>query len=109
MLKSPQNKDPSTVSKYTIDMKGGQKVDEDSVIFTQQLREWLKTNERKIMLTKDEEGTLFSLLNFFNQRNQGTTVTGSDCDSLWGDPVISLPARLVTNNFATKRSRLKSF
>ena len=57
MLESPANKDPSTVSKYAIDMKGGQKVDEDSVIFTQQLRDWLKANERKIMLKKAEDGT----------------------------------------------------
>ena len=56
ILESPENKDPSMVSKYTIDMKGGQKVDEDSVIFTQKLQDWLKVKERKILLKK-EKGT----------------------------------------------------
>jgi len=57
ILESPANKNPSTVSKYAIDTKGGQKVDADSVVFTQQLRDWMKANARKIMLKKAEEGT----------------------------------------------------
>ena len=57
MLEAPQEENPSTVSKFTIDMKGGQKIDEDSLIFTQQLQDWLKANERKIMLKKAEDAT----------------------------------------------------
>lgn len=56
-LEPPQDKDPSTISKFTLDMKGGQKVDEDSVIFTKSLLDWLKTNERKMMLKKAGGGT----------------------------------------------------
>ena len=57
MLEAPQDENPSPVSKFTIDMKGGQKIDEDSVIFTQQLQDWLKAKERKIMLKKTKDGT----------------------------------------------------
>lgn len=56
-LEPPQDKDPSTISKFTLDMKGGQKVDEDSVIFTKSLLDWLKANERKMMLKKAGGGT----------------------------------------------------
>ena len=57
MLKEPNKEDPSQASEYTIDLKGGQKLNEDSLIFTEELRKWLKRKERKITLTKEPEGT----------------------------------------------------
>lgn len=56
LLKVPRNGDPPRPSTYTIDLKGGQKLNEDSLLFTEELRTWLKTNERKIKLTKESAG-----------------------------------------------------
>ena len=56
VLGIPVDDKPWTLSKYTIDMKGGQKLNEDSIVITKTLLAWLKGARRKIMLTKKQRG-----------------------------------------------------
>eukprot|EP00794_Sanderia_malayensis_P010816 gene10816-biopygen8644 len=56
-LEPPEEVDPADgVIRSSIDLKGGEKRNEDSLVFTDRLRKWLKKNQRKIILTKEEDG-----------------------------------------------------
>ena len=56
LLKTPKNRNPRQTATLNIDMKGGQRSNEDSLIFTEELRKWLKRNNRKAILTKKPKG-----------------------------------------------------
>ena len=56
LLKTPKNRNPSQTATFNINMKGGQRLNEDSLIFTEELRKWLKRNNRKAILTKKPKG-----------------------------------------------------
>eukprot|EP00794_Sanderia_malayensis_P010819 gene10819-biopygen8649 len=56
-LEPPAEVDPADgVIRSSIDLKGGERRNEDSLVFTDGLRKWLTENERKIKLIKEGEG-----------------------------------------------------
>ena len=56
LLKPPATMNPPSTLKYQFDIKGGQQWDPDALIFTDKLRNWLKENGRRIVLTKEFDG-----------------------------------------------------
>ena len=56
LLKPPAAEDPPSTLKYQFDIKGGQQWDPDALIFTEELRNWLKDKGRKILLKKKPKG-----------------------------------------------------
>ncbi|KAL9969774.1 hypothetical protein ACROYT_G022031 [Oculina patagonica] len=56
LLRPPVTMDPPSTLKYQFDIKGGQQWDPDALIFTDELRNWLKEKGRRIVLTNKSEG-----------------------------------------------------
>ena len=56
LLKAPISMDPPSTLNFQLDIKGRQQWDPDALIFTDELKNWLKENGRKIMLTNEFEG-----------------------------------------------------
>ena len=56
LLKPPVTMNPASTLKYQFDIKGGQHWDPDALIFTDELRNWLKPNRRRIVLKNGIEG-----------------------------------------------------
>ncbi len=52
----PKDRNPSDTVRTVINLKGGQRLNEDSLVFTEELRKWLKDNNRKIKLVKGTGG-----------------------------------------------------
>ncbi len=55
-LRIPSEQDPATTIKSTINLKGGAPLNEDTLVFTEELRNWLKENNRKLEFEKKREG-----------------------------------------------------
>lgn len=51
-LKRPEDEKPASTVKHFIDLKGGRKLNEDSLVFTEDLRDWAKTGSRTITLKR---------------------------------------------------------
>lgn len=56
LLKPPITMDPPSTLNFKLDIKGGQQWDPDALIFTDELRKWLKENGRRMLLTNEFEG-----------------------------------------------------
>lgn len=54
-LTIPEEPEPSAMVKHVINLKGGKKLNEDSLVFTQILRDWLKANNKQIILSKKKD------------------------------------------------------
>lgn len=56
LLKPPITMDPPSTLTFQLDVKGGRQWDPDALIFTDELRNWLKENGRRILLINELEG-----------------------------------------------------
>ena len=55
-LRIPETQSPSSTLMYHIDMKGGRQFNQDSLVFSGDLRSWATKNGRKLMFRKQENG-----------------------------------------------------
>jgi len=56
LLKPPITVDPPSTLNFQLDIKGGRQWDPDALIFTDELRHWLKENGRRMLLISEFEG-----------------------------------------------------
>ena len=55
-LKTPDNANPSSTIEHVINLKGGKKLNEDSLVYSEELRNWLKNGKKRIRLKKNKRG-----------------------------------------------------
>ena len=56
VLRIPENQDPNSAREYIIGMRGGTKEEHNTLVFSEELRNWAKSNRRKLMFKKVNSG-----------------------------------------------------